>query len=480
MIKKGSKCENKGIVPTEMELVLEYTQQGASHEVSLPPPITISKRTFESRAKDHQLNLVRHISIYLSFNTTVGNNVIFKSLRINLVIICQNIPSDTKDHLKDEMEMEIPSSRSVGNCCNIKQWHFYYRSKEVSCLTQDHSQSIVITSKLTNLSPNSCILPDILFLVSWQPAWSASAKAVRAMEESFEYHKTILMVPRRQGEQSKRGLGKVSERKYNCSFLLSLLKSIVRAVQRENKSAAPTQSSFHRELPQPLAQSLIIPTQQDLYHQFPQNICRYRQHNGIWKNWNLKWQMAKLSLRNNIFEKKDIFARSVLCRQLKDKARSSAFKNTPASLLCEDLIPELIIETDSSPILAGRPNPAGWSTKTSTLLLICCASSGSDSAGGKSCVCKKQTIVATSSTEAEYVAAASCCAQAIEGPRFEYLVVPYRDGESFFRELRGAALEVVYASQYIYLCCAELVLELVLILADVDGLCPLVTFFSGW
>ncbi|GJR95873.1 retrovirus-related pol polyprotein from transposon TNT 1-94 [Tanacetum coccineum] len=33
---KRSKCENKGIVPTEMELVLEYTQQGASHEVSKP------------------------------------------------------------------------------------------------------------------------------------------------------------------------------------------------------------------------------------------------------------------------------------------------------------------------------------------------------------------------------------------------------------------------------------------------------------
>ncbi|GJY55197.1 hypothetical protein Tco_0446861 [Tanacetum coccineum] len=31
---KRSKCENKGIVPTKMELVLEYTQQGASHEVS--------------------------------------------------------------------------------------------------------------------------------------------------------------------------------------------------------------------------------------------------------------------------------------------------------------------------------------------------------------------------------------------------------------------------------------------------------------
>ncbi|GJS31222.1 hypothetical protein Tco_0491842 [Tanacetum coccineum] len=33
--KVRSKCENKGIVPTEMELALEYTQQGASHEVSV-------------------------------------------------------------------------------------------------------------------------------------------------------------------------------------------------------------------------------------------------------------------------------------------------------------------------------------------------------------------------------------------------------------------------------------------------------------
>nr|GEY47398.1 hypothetical protein [Tanacetum cinerariifolium] len=49
--------------------------------------------------------------------------------------------------------------------------------------------------KLTNLSPNSFILPDVLFLVSWQPAWSTSAKAVRAMQESFEYHKPIFMVP---------------------------------------------------------------------------------------------------------------------------------------------------------------------------------------------------------------------------------------------------------------------------------------------
>ncbi|GKC47121.1 hypothetical protein Tco_1064843 [Tanacetum coccineum] len=51
--------------------------------------------------------------------------------------------------------------------------------------------------QLTNLSPNSCILPNVLLLVSWQPAWSTSAKAVRAMQESFEYYIPIFIVPLR-------------------------------------------------------------------------------------------------------------------------------------------------------------------------------------------------------------------------------------------------------------------------------------------
>ncbi|GJT30026.1 retrovirus-related pol polyprotein from transposon TNT 1-94 [Tanacetum coccineum] len=85
--KVRSKCENKGIVPTEMELALEYTQQGASHEVSDTFPII------------------------LSF-THCGNKVILRVLRIILVILPEH-PSDTKDHLKMEMEMEIPSSSNV-------------------------------------------------------------------------------------------------------------------------------------------------------------------------------------------------------------------------------------------------------------------------------------------------------------------------------------------------------------------------------
>ncbi|GKB24839.1 hypothetical protein Tco_0864240, partial [Tanacetum coccineum] len=67
--KVRSKCENKGIVPTEMELVLEYTQQGASHEVSDTYPIL------------------------LSF-THCGNKSILRVLRIILVILPEH-PSET-------------------------------------------------------------------------------------------------------------------------------------------------------------------------------------------------------------------------------------------------------------------------------------------------------------------------------------------------------------------------------------------------
>nr|GFA57744.1 hypothetical protein [Tanacetum cinerariifolium] len=37
MYDKRSKSEYMGIVPTEMELILEHTQQGISHEVSVTP-----------------------------------------------------------------------------------------------------------------------------------------------------------------------------------------------------------------------------------------------------------------------------------------------------------------------------------------------------------------------------------------------------------------------------------------------------------
>ncbi|GJW11762.1 integrase, catalytic region, zinc finger, CCHC-type containing protein [Tanacetum coccineum] len=58
--KVRSKCENKGIVPTEMELVLEYTQQGASHEVSIEMdyPVPAESMCSIHNASEHDITLV--------------------------------------------------------------------------------------------------------------------------------------------------------------------------------------------------------------------------------------------------------------------------------------------------------------------------------------------------------------------------------------------------------------------------------------
>nr|GEZ60700.1 hypothetical protein [Tanacetum cinerariifolium] len=87
---------------------------------------------------------------------------------------------------------------NVGRCYNIKQWHFCYRSKEAMYLASVLDTAVLFgffEDQLTNLSPNSCIPPDVLIFVSWQPTWSASAKDVSAIRESFEYHRPKLMVP---------------------------------------------------------------------------------------------------------------------------------------------------------------------------------------------------------------------------------------------------------------------------------------------
>ncbi|GJW07597.1 hypothetical protein Tco_1570020 [Tanacetum coccineum] len=106
---KRSKCENKGnSLPTEMELKYRI----------YPDKVLVMK----SRQKPGQYiccqnhKLIADIEddimdpdtfpFILSF-THCGNKVILRVLRIILVILPEH-PSDTKDHLKMEMEMEIP------------------------------------------------------------------------------------------------------------------------------------------------------------------------------------------------------------------------------------------------------------------------------------------------------------------------------------------------------------------------------------
>ncbi|GJX52086.1 hypothetical protein Tco_0280455 [Tanacetum coccineum] len=118
---KRSKSENKGIMPTEMELVLEQTQQGSS---PLQPPITKPKLTIESRAKISSINLIRTLFHITCSSHNVKTRVIIRVLRIILVVLpdhpsdtkvqylyCKTVLTEPEDYI--EMEMQIPRSSIV-------------------------------------------------------------------------------------------------------------------------------------------------------------------------------------------------------------------------------------------------------------------------------------------------------------------------------------------------------------------------------
>nr|GEU53704.1 uncharacterized mitochondrial protein AtMg00810-like [Tanacetum cinerariifolium] len=63
-----------------------------------------------------------------------------------------------------------------------------------------------LDDQLTSFLPKNCALPDVHFHESWQPAWSASARAVRLKSVSLEYHRPILMVPFRGALHVYRGI----------------------------------------------------------------------------------------------------------------------------------------------------------------------------------------------------------------------------------------------------------------------------------
>nr|GEW91200.1 hypothetical protein [Tanacetum cinerariifolium] len=65
---KRSKSKNMGIVPTEMELILEHTQQGISHEVSVTPtkPRRMTKPYSSHRFIANRFN-ARHLKMEVKF-----------------------------------------------------------------------------------------------------------------------------------------------------------------------------------------------------------------------------------------------------------------------------------------------------------------------------------------------------------------------------------------------------------------------------
>ncbi|GJU19150.1 hypothetical protein Tco_1147116 [Tanacetum coccineum] len=93
---KRSKSENKGIVLTEMELVLEQTQQVDIKKVAVRSSLRSLKPkcTIESRAKRSSINLIRTLSHVTCSSHNVKARVIIRVLCIILVVLPEH-PSDT-------------------------------------------------------------------------------------------------------------------------------------------------------------------------------------------------------------------------------------------------------------------------------------------------------------------------------------------------------------------------------------------------
>nr|GEW46295.1 reverse transcriptase domain-containing protein [Tanacetum cinerariifolium] len=104
------------------------------------------------------------------------------------ILLSMDEDSDWKNCLKGGILAE--SSQSSESSTGVS-----YKTCESSKKICEEFTTITLPLRLPAFS--GCILLDVIFLVSWQPAWSASAKAVRAMQESFGYRRPIFMDPRR-------------------------------------------------------------------------------------------------------------------------------------------------------------------------------------------------------------------------------------------------------------------------------------------
>ncbi|GJQ88909.1 hypothetical protein Tco_0000048 [Tanacetum coccineum] len=119
-IKKRSKSENKGIVPTEMELVLEQTQQVDIEKVAVRSSLRSLKlkRIIESRAKRSSINLIRTLFHITCSSHNVKTRVIIRVLRIILMVLPEH-PSDTYVFT---MKMKIllePTSNKLMRTCKL-------------------------------------------------------------------------------------------------------------------------------------------------------------------------------------------------------------------------------------------------------------------------------------------------------------------------------------------------------------------------
>ncbi|GJT71822.1 hypothetical protein Tco_1031108 [Tanacetum coccineum] len=143
-MKKGNKSENKGKVPTKIELVLEQTQQATSYEVSVSTEgVEDLKRKVKIKGeKKEALLTLRQKLVLERFNTSVGNpdkEILFK---LNLPDH-RSILIDSKEHMKMDVERQSIKVKELQDKRILKAFKLSYQEKyeHVGPKSQDHEMA---------------------------------------------------------------------------------------------------------------------------------------------------------------------------------------------------------------------------------------------------------------------------------------------------------------------------------------------------
>ncbi|GJY36376.1 hypothetical protein Tco_0421754 [Tanacetum coccineum] len=141
--KVRSKCENKGMVPTEMELVLEYTQQSASHEVSKPGQyICCQNHKLIADIEDDIIDPVMQCTTLPSHSSFSLKNLSHLSRRLNMQSTVSLTPRSFKDGDGDGDSHYERSHKGVKASANSDIIFFFTSAQDGNRLLDDERLSL--------------------------------------------------------------------------------------------------------------------------------------------------------------------------------------------------------------------------------------------------------------------------------------------------------------------------------------------------
>ncbi|GKC07158.1 hypothetical protein Tco_0998768 [Tanacetum coccineum] len=141
-------------MPTEMELVLEQTQQGTSYEVSVSAE-GVEELKRKVKIKGEKKEALLTLRAETGFNTTAGNPIKEILPKLNLPDH-RSILTDSKIHIK--MDMDIPVKESQERRMTIKAFKSKTQEKyeHVGLKSQDHKMA-----RLQDDEKRLCLVDDL-------------------------------------------------------------------------------------------------------------------------------------------------------------------------------------------------------------------------------------------------------------------------------------------------------------------------------